>query len=45
MARAYSLDLRKKVINFIAQGGEKREAGKVFNIGEDTIFQQSGWST
>jgi|SRR5579872_3866865 len=39
MARAYSLDLRKKVISFIAQGGGKREASKVFGIGEDTIYR------
>jgi putative transposase len=39
MARAYSLDLRKKVISFITQGGGKREAAKLFNIGEDTIYR------
>ena len=39
MARAYSLDLRQKVISFISQGGSKREAAKVFNIGEDTIYR------
>jgi transposase len=39
MARAYSLDLRKKVISFITQGVSKREAAKVFNIGEDTIYR------
>ena len=33
------MGLRKKVINFIAQGGEKREAAKVYNIGEDTIYR------
>lgn len=39
MARAYSLDLREKVISFVKQGHSKREASKVFNIGEDTIYR------
>jgi putative transposase len=39
MAKAYSLDLRKKVISFISQGGRKRDAAKLFNIGEDTIYR------
>ena len=39
MAKAYSLDLRKKVIFFVAKGGRKREAAKLFNIGEDTIYR------
>ena len=39
MAKAYSLDLRKKVIAFVAQCGSKREAARTFNIGEDTIYR------
>jgi putative transposase len=39
MGRAYTLDLREKVIFFISQGGGKREASKLFNIGEDTIYR------
>ncbi len=39
MAKAYSLDLRKKVISFVTKGGSKREAAKLFNIGEDTIYR------
>ena len=39
MARAYSLDLRKKVINFILQGGTKREAARIFDIGEDSVYR------
>ena len=31
--------LRQKVISFVTQGGSKREAAKVFNIGEDTIYR------
>jgi len=30
MARAYSLDLRKKVINFTARGGEKKRSSQGF---------------
>ena len=39
MGRAYSLDLRQKVMSFISQGGRKREAARVFGIGEDTIYR------
>jgi len=39
MSKAYLLYLRAKVISFINQGKSKREAGKVLNIGEDTIYR------
>ena len=39
MTKAYSLDLREKVISFVRQGHSKREASKIFNIGEDTIYR------
>ena len=39
MAKAYSLDLRDKVISFISQGESKRQSSKVFGIGEDTIYR------
>ncbi|MEB3701485.1 IS630 family transposase domain protein [Candidatus Bealeia paramacronuclearis] len=39
MAKAYSEDLRKKVISYITSGGRKREAAKVFNVGEATIYR------
>ena len=39
MGRAYSLDLREKVIAFINQGGSKRQASKIFGVGEDTIYR------
>lgn len=39
MARAYTLDLREKVISFINRGGGRREASKLFSIGEDTIYR------
>ena len=39
MAKAYSLDLGKKVISFVGQGRSKRKAAKLFNMGEDTIYR------
>ena len=39
MARAYSEDLREKVISYIMSGGNKREAARVFKIGEDTVYR------
>ena len=39
MARAYSQDLREKVITHIMSGCSKRETAHVFNIGEDTIYR------
>ena len=39
MARAYTLDLREKVISFIDRGGSKRDAAQAFNIGEDTVYR------
>lgn len=38
MARAYSEDLRAKVISHIMSGCSKRGAAKVFNIGEATVY-------
>jgi len=36
MGKVYSLDLRKKVIYFISQGGQKRKAARLFNVGTNT---------
>ena len=35
---AYSLDLRQRVINFIHKGGSKREAAKLYEVCETTIY-------
>ncbi|EGJ35275.1 Transposase [Moorena producens 3L] len=35
----YSLDFRKKVINYIEKGGKITEAAKVFGIGRATIYK------
>ncbi|MEB3702052.1 IS630 family transposase domain protein [Candidatus Bealeia paramacronuclearis] len=39
MVKAYSEELRKKVISSITSGDRKREAAKVFNVGETTIYR------
>ena len=39
MAKAYSEDLREKVLSNIMSGCSKREAAKVFNIGEATVYR------
>lgn len=39
MTRAYLLDLRKKVMSFMAGRSRKRETAKVLGIGEDTIYR------
>ena len=39
MARAFSLELRQKVVDFILQGGTKQEAAEVFGLGEDSIYR------
>jgi transposase len=40
MERAYSLDLRQKVIDFVTQGGSKRQESRIFGIGEDTVYRR-----
>jgi excisionase family DNA binding protein len=35
----YSLDLRKKVVNYVEKGGSITEAAKVFGIGRTTIYR------
>jgi putative transposase len=39
MATGYSVDLREKVLNFVSSGASKRKAGKVFGIGEDSVYR------
>ena len=36
---AYSIDLRKRVLDFIENGGSKVEASKLFNISRDIIYK------
>ena len=39
MARAYPMELRVRVMNFVSDGGEKRETAEIFGIGEDTVHR------
>jgi putative transposase len=39
MARAYSEDLREKVISHIISGCSKREAARIFKVGEATLYR------
>lgn len=39
MGKTYSEDLRKKVITYIENHGDKKEAAKVFSIGLDTVYR------
>ena len=35
----YSLDLRKKVVSFVSDGGSKSEAVRLFKISRDTLYR------
>ncbi len=39
MPNFYSLDLRKKVIDYLTKGGKALEAVKVFGICQDTVYR------
>ena len=51
MVRAYDMDLRKRVLAFVAEGGSLRAAAKQFSIGISTVgswsrqWRQSGRMT
>ena len=34
----YSVDLRRRVIEFVKQGGRKTDAAHIFNVGRRTIY-------
>jgi len=36
---SYSIDLRKRVIDFVKQGGQKTEAARIFNVGRRTVHR------
>ena len=36
---SYSIDLKKRVLDFIEEGGSKVEATKRFSVGRRTIFK------
>lgn len=35
----YSLDLRKRVLSFVSEGGSKSEAVRLFKISRDTLYR------
>ncbi|MBF0445771.1 MAG: helix-turn-helix domain-containing protein [Magnetococcales bacterium] len=35
---SYSIDLRRRVVEFVKQGGSKAEAARVFNVSRPTIY-------
>ena len=37
MARAYSIDLRERVVEYVSDGGDRDEASTLFNIGIATV--------
>jgi transposase len=36
---SYSIDLKKRVVSFIEEGGSKVEATKRFSVGRRTVFK------
>jgi len=36
---SHSIDLRRRVIEFVNQGGRKTEAVRIFNVGRSTIYE------
>ncbi|WP_342349167.1 IS630 transposase-related protein [uncultured Nitrospira sp.] len=39
MSNAYSIDLRVRAMTFVLEGGRKKMACKIFNIGRDTLYR------
>ena len=35
----YSIDYRRRVISFVAEGGSKRDAARLFKISPNTIYE------
>ena len=36
---SYSIDLRKRVVAHVSQGGSKAEASRIFGVGRPTIYR------
>jgi len=34
----YSLDIRTRVVDYVAQGGSKSDASRIFKVGRQTIY-------
>lgn len=39
MARAYSNDLRGRVVEYVESGGKKSDAARLFQVGYDTVYR------
>lgn len=39
MSNAYSVDLRERVVAYVVDGGQKGEACRIFQIGQDTVYR------
>jgi transposase len=39
MSNAYSIDLRERVVAYVREGGEKKLACHIFQIGRDTLYR------
>lgn len=39
MSKAYSIDLRERVVDYVEQGGRKAEASRIFKVGRDTVYR------
>jgi putative transposase len=37
MSNAYSIDLRERVVGYVAQGGSREEASRIFRVGIATV--------
>jgi transposase len=37
--KAYTLDLRERVVQFVAGGGTRAEAARLFRLGERTVYR------
>ena len=35
---SYSIDLRRRVVEFVNEGGQKAEAARIFNVSRGTIY-------
>jgi putative transposase len=44
LSMSYSIDYRRRVVEFVKQGGSKLEASRIFNISRATIYNWLGRS-
>jgi transposase len=40
--KAYSIDLRERIVEFVRSGGKKTEAARRFNVGRETVYRFLG---